>query len=213
MIKAILFDFDGVLVDSVKVGHQAHIRFCQECGVNGLGSLDDLKSKFLQTHTEFYRELGLDLDTIGKQSDSFKNFVIQNNEGVTILKNMEKIIPQLAEKYGLGIVSNNFKEIIEKILQKNNLLHHFSFIISGDEPGSKSERINHCLGKFNVQNHEALYVGDMVHDILEGRKADVKTIILSTPASWNHHPDLVKHNPDVLISDPEQLLEVIQNEQ
>lgn len=212
MIKAILFDFDGVLVDSVEVGHQAHIKFCQECGVNAFDSLNDLKSKFLQTHTEFYRELGLDLETIGKQDDIFKNFVIQNNEGVTILKNMEKIIPKLAEKFKLGVVSNNFKEIIEKILKKNNLLHHFSYIVDGYEPGSKSERIHQCLNYLQVPSHEAVFVGDMVHDIAEGRKANIKTIILSTPASWNHHHDLVKNNPDILINNPEQLLEVIKNE-
>ncbi|MCK4588860.1 MAG: HAD family hydrolase [Nanoarchaeota archaeon] len=212
MIKAILLDFDGVLVDSIKVGHQAHMKFCQKHEINPFKDLNDLKSKFLNTHTELYLELGLDFNVIEKGDETFKNFVLENNEGVTILKNMDKVIPKLAEKYKLGIVSNNFKEIIEKVLKKNNLLHHFSFIIDGDEPGSKSERINHCLNQFKIQNHEAIFVGDMIHDIIEGRKANVKTIILSTEASWNHEHDLIKHNPDILINDPEQLLEVIEND-
>lgn len=211
MTKTIIFDFDGVIVDSLELGHESHLNFCKKIGRKIFISLDDFKSKFLQTHLELYSDFGFNEKEIQQlQSQFYHDFGMQNIHRIRPIKNIEKVLETLSKQHKLAIVSNSYRKIIENVLERHNLKKYFEYISANDDERPKSERLKEVLEMFQTKNHEAVYVGDMVHDIREGRKAGIKTVILCQH-SWNHKHDLINHNPDILLDRPEQLLEEIEN--
>ncbi|MFC1801280.1 HAD family hydrolase [Nanoarchaeota archaeon] len=212
MIKTIIFDFDGVIVDSVQVGFEANQKFCQKMGKKIFTDINDFKSKLSNHWPGVFLDHGISLETIrDTQVNTFQDYTLEHQERIKLLENMESIIKELSQKYKLAIVSFNYQPLIESILKRHNLLDHFSYIVDGHKFKSKSEGIKDCLNKFNIQNHEAIFIGDMVNDIFHGRDSNVKTIILHSH-SWNHKEDIIKNNPDILIDNTNQILEVLKND-
>ncbi len=206
-IKAIIFDFDGVINNGVKVHYKFYRDLCR---------LHKIKSPF-STQKEFkkwfdpinyktnYKNLEISLKD--KKNISYKRYI--KRIGIPIIKGMKRVIEKLNKRYMLAVVSTNHKEVIEHQLKDYGLLKFFKVIIGNGNVFKikpHPEALLKCLKKLKLNNKEVIYIGDMVNDVITARNANIK--ITSVTWGWSSKEELKKAKPDWIVGKPEELLKI-----
>jgi phosphoglycolate phosphatase len=109
--------------------------------------------------------------------------------------------------YRLGIITSNSQENVTDFLRVNDLDNLFDFVYSGVTIFGKTTIINNVLKQKQIKPQEVIYVGDETRDIEASKKANIKVIAVTW--GFNSQEVLAKQNPDFLIQEPYELLEVI----
>ena len=194
--KLVIFDFDGVLVDTLFVGHSVTKEVNENISVDEYksffeGNINDSIGKKINPHPDFF----------GRYDDYAREIKVPD-----ILK---EIIKELAQKYTLVIVSSTGTSSIKKILERENVLQKFETILGNDVETSKVKKIKMILDKYNALPKDAVFITDTLGDILEGEKCGVKAIAVT----WGFHDrkTLEKGNPVAIIDDPRDLVGTIEN--
>ena len=144
MIKALVFDFDGVLADSEPL----HLRAYQEA-VSALGltlTPDEYYAHYLGYDDEGVftalaaaHGFALDarrLDALVVEKGRVFDTIIES--GDLLYPRAASCIERMAPAFPLGIASGALRHEIESILRGSRMDHHFRFIVaSGDTPVSK----------------------------------------------------------------------------
>jgi len=206
-IKAIIFDFDGVINNGVEVHYGFYRDLCKSHGIKPPFST---RGKFIEWFDP--REYRTNYDNLEISLKDPKNIPYQEyikQAGIPIIKGMKETIEELNKNYILAVVSTNHKEIIEHQLKDYGILKFFSVIIgNGDTSRIKPhpEALLKCLEKLKLRNKEVVYIGDMVSDIEASRDANIK--IVSVTWGWSSKEELNKAKPDFIADDPEELLRI-----
>lgn len=178
-IKAIIFDFDGTLADTLPVCFLAFESVFEKFdnrevtseeikamfGPSETGIIrDNLKNNNYDEAIELYYEI---------YRDRHENLV-QNNEDInTLLKRLK------TNGYKLGIVTGKARRSLDISLDCLGLDNFFDVIITGDDvefPKPHPEGINKALDHLDVLPNEAVFLGDSDADIMAGKQANVLTI-------------------------------------
>ncbi len=136
--EAILFDFDGVLVDSEPVHFECWREILQEFGLDldwkiycdhGIGVSDRALMSLLcqQTHPPF--DVERLLAEYPRKKEAFKNRML---EGQPLSEEVLKILGELDE-YPLAIVTSSGQSEIEPILLKAGILDRFRAVVYGGD--------------------------------------------------------------------------------
>ena len=184
MIKAVVFDIDGVLLNSF----EANLKFFQDLMVKvgyrpptrkefppifHLSMMDAIKTLTKSTSDE-------EIKRIWETGRSRK--VKYHLELLTMPKRAGEVIETLSKKYSLGIVTSRIKESVYEAPDLAKLQKYFNVAIS------YQDTINHkphpeplllACQKLNVSPREAVYIGDVENDIVAGKAAGMKVIIFS----------------------------------
>lgn len=206
--KAIIFDWDGVVIDSLDFVRKMYKRLEKELNLKLIPDWKDIKNCLECDWKAHYLTKGYTLDDIKNAEALFKEG--QKNHAFSLFPHLHLIIPALAKKYKLGIVSNNYSDWIKKKLRDEGMLHYFDEIIGVDvvsvlKPDPTA--LIMCMKLLGVEPHNTVYVGDMDGDIIAGKRAGVKTIAVTY---GYHTPErLAKTKPHHTVESPEQLLETI----
>jgi len=172
MIKGILFDLDGTLIDSEKIHEKAWILTCNQNG-------------FKITNEELIMQKGRDAIEASKiilknhkLKINAKEFAKQKHEN--FLKMFKpKFFPmavnalkKLKTKYKIGLCTSANKDIIEKSFSKQDLSNIFDVIIKlGDYKKGKpnNEPLILASKKMGLKLKEVAYVGDSHNDYLASK--------------------------------------------
>lgn len=202
MNKLLLFDFDGVVVDSLDV-YEGTVRRCLE----KIGRpILKTRADFLALYEDnFYASLakrGVDLATFMAAS---VDILAQVDYGE--MKPYAGLLPVLAELAGediLVIVSSSDSDDIRLILRLFNLTDYFRDVLGSDVNFSKKEKILQALDKYGTAKEDVWYIGDTTGDIREAKAVGIKTIAVAW--GWHSREELAAVGPDYLIDRPEELL-------
>jgi phosphoglycolate phosphatase len=180
--KAVLFDIDGTLVDSVG----AYIEVARSAaGAFGFKVTDEHVRHSLATGSNFWQGVlppGLrDAEAVTKALSSQAARLWPR-----VLKEHAKVFAGLAQTLDalqvlgikLGIVSGARAEVLE-LLNAEGLLDRFEIIILGSDVSKKKpdpEGILKCLSQLGVSPGETIYVGDTPVDIQASRAAGVRAV-------------------------------------
>ncbi|MBW4669363.1 MAG: HAD-IA family hydrolase [Cyanomargarita calcarea GSE-NOS-MK-12-04C] len=207
--KAVIFDFDGTIADTVDALVSIANRLALEFGYiqitpEELTLLRNLNSR------EIIKYSGISIFKIPflvKKVKSELKSKIQElkpiegmKEALTILKN---------DGHRLGIITSNSQENVTAFLKANDLDNLFEFIQSGVTIFGKTTIINNVLRQKHLKPQEVIYVGDETRDVEASKKANIKVVAVSW--GFNSQEILSKENPNFLINHPRELLEVIKN--
>lgn len=138
MIKAILFDFNGVIIDDEHVQYAAYaevmkpydIELTEEDYFSRMGMNDRV---FV---TSVFEEAGKPVDeqtldsVIGAKTAKWRESVIEN---VPLFDGVDNFIRKTANELSLGIVSMAKREEMGLVLEKTGLAECFSVIISAED--------------------------------------------------------------------------------
>ena len=213
MIEAILFDFNGVIIDDERI----HLKAYREVFVAEGVSLSD---------EEYFPCLGMDdaafvraafaragrpltdermRAVINREHELHRAFI---EEELPISLGVVTFIKAAARNYQLGIVSMAERREIDHVLQLASLLNLFSVFVSA-EPGLKHKPTPDCyqralellnekrssVRKLPLQARECLVIEDAPPGIAAARAAGMRTIGLTNTISEN---DLREAGADVV---------------
>ncbi len=204
-MKLFLFDFDGVLADSLEV-YEKTVKNC----------LHDIKQPLIKSREEFlelfednfYESLknkGVDLDEFMKAAEG-----ILAQVKIKDMKPFPDVAPVIAEmhkQHCLIVVSSNDYASIKEALDHFNYDDYFRDILGSDFMFSKKEKILYSAKKYKVDLKNIFYIGDTTGDIKEGKQAGVKTVGVTW--GWHSKEKMAAAGPDYLFEDPRELLKLI----
>lgn len=206
--KAVIFDFDGVLVDSLPLVFRVYEIICKELGVE---FTDDIyKRDFFETDYKLtLAKLGVvDDEGIRKAEDIFVNFMTKNRKEIKLIPGITPLLNNLMKNYKLGLVSNNRKEIIDETLRELDLEKFFDAVI-GHELGTLKPdpgQILHCLKQLEIKPEEAVYIGDMEGDIEAAKRANVRKAVGVT---YGYHSKHKLSKADIMVNQPKDIAKAV----
>lgn len=205
--KLVIFDYDGVIVDSIDalaaIGSQA----CREIGHVRLPSAADIEALENIAFEDLGRRIGISETDLSGFGDHVFALLQKSENTPDIFPGMGMAISTLAKSHYLAIVTKNIKPAVEKVLAVHGLTDKIDLILGVEEPGSKAEKIKKAMHLFNKRSDLTCMIGDAVSDIRQARKAGVKSIAVT----WGFHKyeKLAHERPDVMVSTPHNLITAI----
>lgn len=137
MIKAILFDFNGVIIDDEPVQMRAYQEVLKEHGID-LSEEDYLASLGMDDHTfvrNAFKVKGLP-EPNGKTDEIVDAKFAKWKESVTsklpLFEGIENFVEKCAREFALGIVSMATRREIDHVLEMSGMAKHFSTIVSSE---------------------------------------------------------------------------------
>ena len=176
MIKAIIFDFDMTLVDSLGVGNKAieELRNKHKLEINMTE-----KEIWSTPHIPLMKKIS----EMNNNNPSWEEVMRLNRSAMEryysecIINEIEHLIKITNSGIYLGIISNNSREIINIVLTKNgNHKLKFGDVLGNEDckdHSSKAGMINFLLEKYNFNKEDVMYVGDSEGDITSAVLAGV----------------------------------------
>lgn len=204
MIKLVIFDFDGTLVD----GKESYLNLIENSlDKNGYSFDQKILRKQLGDTTldGTLRLFGVSEGKIFNLIDEIKKLFLKETRSIGLAENIEKI-EEIKEKK--IIVSNNFREVIVKII-KENKLDFFSEVYEVDMGQKKSSKIKEIIKKEGIKKEEVLYIGDKPVDKKVADEVGCLSVIVTNSFSFGKEEDIIKSNPDFLIKNLSEIKKII----
>jgi len=183
--KGVIFDLDGVIVDTAKFHFLAWRKLANDLGfdftkaqneqLKGVSRVESLK-KILKwgelelSKTEFKRQMAL-------KNENYLSYVAKMDED-EILPGVQKVIDYLIENnvpFALGSASKNARNILKKI----NLLEKFDAIVDGNDVSKAKpdpEVFLIAAGKINIKPENSIVFEDSVAGVQAANNANMMSI-------------------------------------
>ncbi len=180
---AFIFDFDGVIADSVSSLSNVYFDFLKKFGVNGNEEEFNLLNgpklseivHFLKEKYKIDKDEKLLLDLyLGKISSAYKNIKLNNG--------IKEILELLrGKKIKTVLASSSKKEEIVAVLDRYNLNDLFDFIITGDDvqEAKPSPEIYNAV-KNKYQGNDYYVIEDSENGLKAAIAAEMKTILYTS---------------------------------
>ncbi len=198
-IKAIIFDFDGVLCDTFDF-HKNKIS-----EISG-HQLEESELKDIHKGNIFCSSLE---KIKGIDWEEYRNFIYREQVEFVIDKKTINVIKKLSSKYKLYIISSGGEKNIKDCFKKNKIIHYFGDVFGFESDKLKVKKFKLLLKKYSFKKDECLFVTDTLGDIKEANRVGIKTIAVDF--GYHNKKTLCKGNPIEIISNIEKLLLIINN--
>ena len=205
MIKNIVFDFNGTLVDDLDVSIDA----LNECIKKYLPGIELVsKERYLEIFRfpvgPLYAELGFDFTKL--DYNELANFFISYYESRAFneCKLFEEVVPVLKmlkeSGFKLYILSASYITLLIEMLKKYGILEFFDGLVALENKhgGSKIERGKEYFAQNKIDPSECIMIGDTIHDIEVAHELGMECI--SYDRGHNSHSKLKSVNPKVISS-------------
>jgi phosphoglycolate phosphatase len=201
-MKLFLFDFDGVLVDSLDVYEKTVKDNLQKIHQPIIQNREEFLELFEDNFYESLKNKGIDLDVFMKAAEDILAQV--KIKDMKPFPTVAPVLEELSRKHCLIVVSSNDHASIKEALEFFNFDGYFREILGSDFMFSKKEKILYAAKKYNVALQDIYYIGDTTGDIKEGKQAGIKTVGVTW--GWHSKEKMAEAKPDYLFDNPQQLL-------
>jgi len=211
-VAAILFDFEGTLVDlqwNLQGAVDETLEMLRTLGFP-IQRLQGMKySTIMLEAVKMAQEIGQSTDgvreSIGAIYDRFDEDALRR----WTLREGSKDLLSLLKTNGIkiGLVSNVGRKALEKALPKLDLLAFFNVVVSRNDVQDmkpSGEGLDLALSRLQVMKEKTLYVGDSLDDVQAAKAAGVQVIIITGQESLK--TELFSAGPDQLITHFNELL-------
>lgn len=183
-IKAVIFDMDGTLIDSIWVWAQVDVDYLKKRGIELPNDLRRGIEGLSFTETAIYFKNRFDIvDSIEEimaewteMVEEYYKYVIEIKNGVGEFLNYLKI-----NNYKIGMATSNSKNLVKPVLIRNNIYDYFDEIVTTDEvPRDKSypDVFLETAKRLGVAPSECLVFEDTYCAILGAKAAKMKVIAI-----------------------------------
>ncbi len=204
---ALIYDFDGTLVDSLPIMTQIFNQLKAEYGYDQVSS-EQIKKDLLQKNTaQLIKEYELSVFKLPNFIKQIQQEFGKRIDQLNWQPGMQAVIKDFAQKeVGQSILTSNSVQNVTTFL-KQNKSNVFKFIQSSKNLFGKDKTIASFLKKQKLTKQQAIYIGDETRDVEACKKIGVKIIAVS----WGIESRtlLNQAEPDFLIDKPQQINEII----
>jgi HAD superfamily hydrolase (TIGR01509 family) len=181
MIQTVIFDMDGVIVDTEPVHHYAyHQHFNQlniEISPEIYASFTGNSTKNIYQRLKEHFNLEEDIQTLVQTKRNFFNDAFDSKEDLYLLDGVEDLIKDL-HRNGVQLIlaSSSAKVTIERIFKRFNLHQYFTHIVSGEDfPKSKPDPaiFNHAVFLSETPKENCIVIEDSTNGIKAAKSARI----------------------------------------
>jgi len=183
--KALLFDFDGTLLDSFTVHYEVYKVMFAHFGIQ------INKKQFLNSYSpnwyKTYEAMGLPK----KDWESADSIWVEEAEqrNPNLLPGVQETLSMLCDGYAIGLVTSGSKSRVVKDLERTGIKQFFKTVVTGDDihtPKPSPEGIELALLNLGIPPSEVTYIGDAYADYEMAQAAGIYFIgVRSEFASLN----------------------------
>lgn len=201
-MKAIIFDMDGVIVDSEPLHFELEEKLLKELG----GYIDRKEHESFVGVTDFkmwatFKEMFNLKPSVEEIIEMKGNRFIENIYKLQLLPNFLNFIHLVHDNgYKIALASSNNKRAVDEVIETFNLGKYFDFIISGEEVQNGKpdpEIFLTVANRLNVKPTECLVIEDAKNGVIAAKSANMKCIGLKGDGSGNQdltEADLIIEN-------------------
>lgn len=208
MIKVIIFDYDGVIVDSFPAVHAVYQRISKKLGKKCPETLDGFKKIYAAHSTGLMTNLGFTQEEVKKANDMYQVEILK--EQPPFFPGIKEIIESLHAKHRLILVSSSPKPEVTAKLKKLGIINCFERIIAGETPGSmkKIPALKALLSDLNMDLDEIVMIGDRLYDHNDAKAVGIKLILVEY--GWGYDRSKIPdHKQNVVVNKPSDLIKAI----
>lgn len=206
----IIFDYDGVLADTlddlIRFGQEA----CNQLGIKHLVTKGDLSNLEVMSFTSYGRACEVPEHLIDEFVKICLSLFGEKHSPPAIFKGLSHAIKYLSINHKIAIVTTNSSQNVCDFLTKHGLDRFVHAVYGVDSPGSKAQKIVFARDRLlaSTRQGSVFMVGDSLSDILAAKEASVTSIAVT----WGHQSlkNLFLGNPDFVVSSARELIEVIE---
>ena len=184
MIKVVIFDVDGVLLDSWEANIKFYQLLLEESGYN-VPSRKEIEGVFHLPMMDAIRQLTQETSDVRVREVwemGRGRKVRYPTELLKIPEHSRDVVDTLDKTYRLAIVTSRVRLGVEDYFTISGLKQYFTVVVSYEDythPKPHPEPLLLALKKLKMKAGEAVYIGDSETDIQAAKAANTKIIVYS----------------------------------
>lgn len=185
MVKAVIFDMDGVLLDTEMICLRSWKELAREFGILGLE--DVFRQCIGTTHGEIRkivcREIGEDFNFDFFEQRAGERFQeIARTEGIALKKGVRELLAYLKEKkIRIALASSTRMQAVHRELDHAKILDYFEILVTGDmvtRSKPDPEIYQKACEKLGILPNQAYAIEDSYHGVRSAVSCGLKTIMV-----------------------------------
>lgn len=182
MIRAVLFDLDGTLIDSTDAIVESYFHAYDSLGAERPNRKRILETIGIPLEVQFGELGGVEIAPAVKAYR--ERYRVLGPELTTLLPGTAESLERLAQAgLQLGFATSKRRYASEELLEHLGMLHYFEARVGPEDvanPKPHPDVLFESLDQLKLAPNDAVFVGDMVFDIEAGRAAGVRTLGVTT---------------------------------
>jgi phosphoglycolate phosphatase len=199
----ILFDFDGVIVDSFRPAFEVNKLICPYL------TEDLYKERFEGNINDWIHSTTVHTKDCRHDIDFFSEYVPRMKNEVQVVPGMLEVVAALEQISNLIIISSTTTSPIQEFLREHSLVDYFTQILGNDVHTSKVEKIKLVFDRYSKEAKDCVFITDTLGDLHEANKVGVGGI----GVTWGFHtPEtLLRGKPFRLAYKPNDLFTTVED--
>ncbi|WP_321494693.1 HAD family hydrolase [uncultured Desulfobacter sp.] len=198
-IQALFFDFDGVLIDSVRTKTKAFEILFQDFSdeiIKAVVSYHTLHGgisrveKIRYAHENIIKK-PLTEKEVMEWANRFSDLVVQEVIRVPWINGAKAFLDAFASKLPVFVISGTPETELKYVVDQRGMSRYFKEILGS--PVKKPEHIRKLLAKYSLAPEQCVFIGDALTDYNAARETGLYFIGIQ---GESHFPDTVKPLPD-----------------
>lgn len=178
MKKNVIFDFDGVILNSHKVKTDGFYELFKKYGkivaqkskkfhLNNIGKNRYYKFEYIYKN---YLKKKINIQIIKNLDKEFDQFVISKINALNVSTKLKSFL-RLKKKYNFYISTSTPTEKIKRILKEKKIFNYFDNIY-----GSPKKKIQHIIS-IKKNKKMTVFIGDSIEDFYAAKKTNIKFLL------------------------------------
>ncbi|MDE1970069.1 MAG: HAD family hydrolase [Patescibacteria group bacterium] len=191
MIKLIIFDYDGVILDSFPAIHRVYLNICKTLGIPCPEDLEEFRKVYGKNYKECLSNLGVTDEQVVRQAEEMYVDEIKTQK-YNAYPNIQEVLRELHQNYTLVVLSSNYANEIRRNLELNQLDSFFDDVVGKTDLTRfiKKNVVPDILNRFNVGVDEVIMIGDRNVDYTMARENNIRHFILAH-YGWGYDPSTI----------------------
>ena len=183
MIRAVIFDLDGVIVDSEHVWDVAREALARERGGrwHGRAQQDMMGMSSVEWSRYMHDVIGLEDPPEEISAEVVRRLEATYREELPLIDGAKEAVAGLAERWPLGLASSSNREIMDLVLDLSDLDRYFRATVSSEEVprGKPSPDVYlEAARRLGLNPEETAAIEDSRNGILSARAAGMRVVAI-----------------------------------